>query len=102
MAEIIIDIVDIKNLGDIEKFFTLLLQAGVLYHPEVSFHEHIETDKYGKTIGLVFSEEESDRLDKLMEKCFEVADEVDANIFKISMRTNGITLGTPYKYFLKD
>ena len=101
MAKLIIDIDDIKNLGDIERFFTLLIQAGVLYHPEVSFHEHIETNKYGKTIGLTFSDEESDRLDKLMEKCFEVAKEVDANIFKISMRINGITLDTPYKHFLE-
>lgn len=93
MAVIVIDIDDIKNLGDIEKFFTLLCEARVLYHPEMSFHGIIENDKNGVKIGPAFSEEESDRLDKLMEKCFEVADEVDADIYKISQRVREIVWG---------
>ncbi len=34
-----IDIHEIRSLEDIERFFTLLRQANVLYHPEVSFRD---------------------------------------------------------------
>jgi len=93
MPEIVIAIDDIKSLEDIEKFFTLLLKAGVIYHPELSFHDFIHTDKNRNVIGPSFSEEESERLDQLMKKCRDLVDELDADIWKICKRADEKVIG---------
>jgi len=52
----------------------------------MSIRDFVEVDESCVVIGQAFSDEEADRLDKLMERCYEVADEVDANIYKIGVR----------------
>ena len=82
-----IGIDDIQSLKDIERFFTLLVQANILYHPEDSFRDFINTDENGNE-SLSFSEEESKRLDLLMKKCRDLVDELDADIWKICKRVD--------------
>ena len=82
-----IEIYDIQSLKDIEQFFTLLVQANVLYHPEVSFRDFIHKDEKG-IVSPSFSEEESKRLDLLMKKCRDLVDELDADIWKICKRVD--------------
>jgi hypothetical protein len=93
MSLIVIDIKDIKSLEDIEKFFILLYKAGVLFHPEMSFHDFIHTDENRNTIGPSFSEEESERLDQLMKKCKDLVDELETDIWEICKRADEKVLG---------
>lgn len=88
-----IDIEDIKSINDIETFFILLIKERVLYHPEMSFHGFINRDIYGNNTGPVFSKEEADRLDRLMKKCQNLADDMGVNIFDISKRADFIVRG---------
>lgn len=82
-----IPIDDIKSLKDIERFFTLLVEAGVLYHPEVSFRDFIHRDENGNE-SPSFSKTESKRLDMLMKKCRDLADERDTDLYKICTRVD--------------
>lgn len=91
--QITIDIDDIKSLEDIELFFILLEKEHILYSPETSFSDTVNTDFEGNTTLPTFTKEESDRLDMLMGKCRDLADELDVNIFEIAKRANLIIQG---------
>ena len=84
-----IGIDDIQSLKDIERFFTLLVQANILYHPEDSFRDFINTDENGVE-SLSFSEEESKRLDLLMKKCRDLGKKHDVDIFEMGMEITKI------------
>jgi hypothetical protein len=58
----------------------------------------MNSDIYGKKTVPTFTPEESERLDKLNEKCFEVADKENVEIYVISMRIRKLILGEPKKY----
>jgi hypothetical protein len=90
---ITIDINDIKSLEDIEMFFILLVKERISYHPESSFREIRNTDIYGNLTVPTFTCEESERLDLLMGKCRDLADELDADIYEIGKRANLIIRG---------
>ena len=82
---ITIDIQEIKNLKDVEKFFILLYIDRERFHPETSFHEHIIT-KDGVTIGPAFTDEEADRLDRLMDDCWDITFTEGVDIFQLAMK----------------
>ncbi len=71
-------------------WFTLsvfcILKERILFHPETSLREIVNTDIHGNKTVRTFTDEESERLDKLMEKCFEVAKKENVDIFGTSMR----------------
>lgn len=76
-------------------FFSLLYKERIFFHPETSFQEFINKDIHGNKTGLTFTDEESERLDRLMEKCFEVAEKENVDIFQTSMRVQKLILGKP-------
>lgn len=83
-----INIDDITCLEDMEKFFTLLNQERIGYHPEVSFHDMGRAESVdGKPAKWKksFSDEEADHLDNLMHKCYYLCDELDLDIFEFCM-----------------
>jgi hypothetical protein len=94
---ITIDIDEIKSIEDIEMFFALLYKDGISFHPETSLSEIVNTDLYGKQTIRTFTEEESARLDGLMDKCFEVAEKENVDIFQTAMRVKKLIRGNPKK-----
>jgi hypothetical protein len=94
---IIIDIDEINSVEDMELFFALLYKEGISFHPETSLSEIVNTDLYGKQTIRTFTEEESERLDGLIEKCFEVAEKENVDIFQTAMRIQKLIWGEPKK-----
>ncbi len=83
-----IKIDDITCLEDMEEFFTQLNQEKIGYNPEVSFRDIGRSESVdGKPAKWInaFSNEEADRLDDLMYKCFELCNELDLDIFEYCM-----------------
>jgi len=94
---ITIDIDDINNLEDMEMFFALIYREGILYHPDFSFDGYMNTDINGKQTVRTFTDEESERLDRLNEKCFEVAGIENIDVYRTSMRIQKLIWGDPKK-----
>jgi hypothetical protein len=94
---ITIDIKDINSIEDMELFFALLFKERIFYHPESSFRDVVNTDIYRNQTVRTFTDEESERLDKLNEKCFEIAERENVDIFETSMRIQKLIWGEPKK-----
>lgn len=60
--------ITINDTNDVKIFFQFLYdEYDLIFHPDDSFHEYIDN-----TGALVFSEEQADYLDSVMQKCFDV------------------------------
>lgn len=60
--------ITINNIEDVKSFFQFLYdEYDLIYHPDDSFHEYIDN-----TSALVFSEDQAEYLDSVMQKCFDV------------------------------
>lgn len=94
---ITLDIDDINSVEDMELFFALIYKERILYHPDFSFGDYMNSDIYGNRTVFTFTEEESKRLDMLNEKCFEVAERENVNVYKTSMRIKDLIWGKPKK-----
>ena len=53
------------------------------------------------TTARTFTDEESERLEKLNEKCWEIAEKENVNIYEVSMRFQKLIWGEPKKKKLK-
>ena len=80
-----------------EMFFALLYKEKIYYHPESSFHDIVNTDIYGNQTIRTFTDEESKRLDRLNEKCWQIADKENVNIFEIATRIQKLICGEAKK-----
>lgn len=69
-----------------EMFFALLYKERIFFHPETSLSGIENTDIHGKITVKTFTDEESERLDGLMDKCFEIAEKENVDIFETAMR----------------
>ena len=94
---ITINIDEVNNVEDIELFFALLYKERIFFHPETSLSGIVNTDIYGNQTIRTFTNEESERLDGLMDKCFEVAEKENVDIFKVDMRIQKLIWGEPKK-----
>jgi hypothetical protein len=57
----------------------------------------MNTDINGKQTVRTFTDEESERLDRLNEKCFEVAGIENIDVYRTSMRIQKLIWGDPKK-----
>jgi len=94
---ITIDIHEINGIEDIEMFFALLAKKRIIFNPELSFARYENTDIYGNRTARTFTDEESERLEKLNEKCWEIAEKGNVNIYEVSMRFQKLIWGEPKK-----
>lgn len=92
---ITIDIQDINSVEDMETFFALLYHERIFYHPESTFRDIVNKDIYHNTTIRTFTDKEAERLDRLNDKCFEVAERENVDIFQVSMRIQKLIWGEP-------
>lgn len=92
---ITLDIEDINSVEDMELFNALIYKEGILYHPDFSFADYVNSDISGNKTVPTFTDEESKRLDKLNEKCFEVAEREGVDVYRTSMRIRKLLWGEP-------
>lgn len=88
-----IDIEEINSIEDIELFFSLLDKERILYDCLTSFKEYTSSDFKKNTVGQLFTNKEANRLDTLMEKCWEITSEMDIDIYEITNRTTLLIRG---------
>ncbi|HNS16414.1 MAG TPA: hypothetical protein PKI34_01165 [Bacteroidales bacterium] len=89
---ITIDIETIDDAADIERFFTLLHQAGILFYPNKSFYDYYEWGNDGEMLPL-FCDYEAMRLDRLMNCCLYMHDEKIVDIWRIAEKTQSRIFG---------
>lgn len=95
---ITIDIQEINNAEDAERFFILLEMERILWHPEMSFHGFIEPGRDGRPNEPLFSDEEAERLDQLMGKCRDLHDDGYINIWHLAELIRLKVRGFPIKW----
>lgn len=64
---------DINTPADVRRFFDTLVADGINFHPDDRFDDII----HYQTKEPMFSDEDADNLDDVMERCFEVCGEGD-------------------------
>lgn len=71
--------ITINSIEDVEAFFQFLYdEYDLAFHPDDPFHDYI--DRYGKPL---FTKEESDYLDSVMHKCFEVCEQNGTFVYHV-------------------
>lgn len=69
----------IKTLEDIAKFAKLLHEEGLSFHPDNDFNNCVNLETEEKT----YSKEEADLRNELMNQCFKVCEEHNADLYDI-------------------
>ena len=60
--------ITINNTNDVKNFFQFLYdEYNLIFHPDDSFHEYIDSSG-----AQLFSTEQADYLDSIMQKCFDI------------------------------
>lgn len=73
----------IQTTSDVEHFFKYLIERESLnLHPDEDFKNYINLDTHLPT----YSPEEAEFRNKLMEACFEICDEEEADIYQIGFQ----------------
>lgn len=71
--------IEIKTIADVESFCQMLYDKyDLAFHPDDPFSDY--TNKEGKRL---FSDQEAEYLNSVMEKCFEVCEENRTNIYSV-------------------
>jgi hypothetical protein len=72
----------IKTSEDVKVFFTLLKDKYKLsFHPDDSFEDYINVD----TKESIFTNEEAEYFDKIMDASFEVCEKEEIDIYELGM-----------------
>jgi hypothetical protein len=73
--------ISIDTIEDVRSFFQLLYDKYDLnFHPDDPFADYV--NQKGERL---FSDEEASQLDQVMEKCFEVCETVNVDIYQIGL-----------------
>lgn len=64
-------------------FFWLVFECRVNFHPDDSFDSYVSL----KTGEQTFTKEQADKYDAVMERCFEVCEQYQRDIYEIAIRT---------------
>lgn len=72
---------EILTLDDVKQFAKELTSEGLSFHPDDDFHDYINLETKEPT----YSEEEAGLRNKLMDKCFEICEQEDVDIYTLMM-----------------
>ena len=74
---------NIKNVADVEKFFMWLKDNDILLHPDDGFTWLVDFAEEEGEIPCI-TREQGTYLDDVMDKCFEVCEDSNADIYELS------------------
>lgn len=74
---------NIETVADVEQFFTWLRANDILLHPDDSFTFLVDLAEEEGEIPCITSEQ-ADYLDEVMDKCFEVCEDSNEDIYELS------------------
>ena len=69
----------IETIEDVKVFVRQLLNEGLNFHPDTPFQDYINAETRQQT----YTAEEADVRNKLMDKCFDICETLDADIYEL-------------------